>query len=180
MHCHYEPSIFISNIFAYKITLLNFQTLFAFCWPRLFLVCGVFDAGRAVERTQYWPSICQPKISLRQRSQTWIAKYSTSCFISAIFFCVFAGRCGRELELCGCLWSMLIFSVNKLVVQVCLDFGRSVIFVSPNVNIFSKVQENCITVFTTLNSADGSKGTNTRRHQTNAASNQKISFIPAL
>ena len=96
------------------------------------------------------------------------------------FSFVFAGRCGRELELCGCLWSMLLFSVNKVVVQVCLDFGRSVIFVSPNVNIFSKVQENCITVFTTLNSADGSKGTNTRRHQTNAASNQKISFIPAL
>ena len=72
------------------------------------------------------------------------------------FSFVFAGRCGRELELCGCLWSMLLFSVNKVVVQVCLDFGRSVIFFSPNVNMCSKVQENCITLFPTLNTAHGS------------------------
>ena len=114
----------------------------------------------------------------------WIAKYSSSCLISTIFFCfclnhLFAGRCGREQELCGCLLSMLLFSVNKVVVKVCLDFGRSVNLLIPSVNVFNKVKENCITVVTRLNTADGNKSTNTRRLQINAASNQKTAFIPA-
>ena len=100
-------------------------------------------------------------------------------FLLFLFLLVFAGRCGREKELCGCLWSMLLFSVNKVVVKVCLDFGRSVNFPILSVYMFSKVKENRITVFTGLNTADGSKSANTRRHQTNAASNQKMAFILA-
>ena len=60
-----------------------------------------------------------------------------------------------------------------------LDFGRSVNSLTPSINMFSKVKENCMTGFTRLDTADGSKRTNSRRHQTNAASNQKRAFIPA-
>ena len=74
---------------------------------------------------------------------------------------------------------MLLFSVNKVVVKVCLDFGRSVNLLIPSVNMFNKVKENCITVVTRLNTADGNKSTNTRRLQINATSNQKTAFIPA-
>ena len=143
---------------------LNFLTLFAFCWPRLFFVCGVFDAEirRAGKRTQYWRSIRQTKISFHQLCPTWKAKYSSSLLISTIFFCFylnlfFVGRCGREQELCGCLLSMLFFSVNKVVLKVCLDFGRSVIFCTPCVNMSNKVKENCIAVVTRLNTADGNR-----------------------
>ena len=74
---------------------------------------------------------------------------------------------------------MLLFSVNKVVMKVCLDFGRSVIFRTPSVNMFNKVKDNFITVVTRLNTADGNKITNTRRLQINAPSNQKTAFIPA-
>ena len=164
------------------MTRLNFLTLFGFCWPRLFFLCGVFDARRACKRTQYWHSIRQAKTSFHQLCPTWRAKYSSSCLISTIFFCFclnlsFAGRCGREQELCGCLLSMLLFSVNKVVVKVCLDFGRSAIFRTPCVNMFNKVKENCVAVVTRLNTADGNKTTNARRLQINAASNRKTALF---
>jgi len=48
---------------------------------------------------------------------------------------------------------MLLFSIKKVVVKVCFDFGRSVNSLTPSVNVFSKVKENCIIVFTRLNTA---------------------------
>ena len=98
-------------------------------------------------------------------------------FVFVLTRLFFAGRCGREQELCGCLLSMLLFSVNKVVFKVCLDFGRSVIFRTPCVNMFSRVKENCIAVVTRLNMADGNKTASTRRLQTNAASNRKTALF---
>ena len=96
-------------------------------------------------------------------------------FVFVLTRLFFAGRCGREQELCGCLLSMLLFSVNKVVFKVCLDFGRSVIFRTPCVNMFSRVKENCIAVVTRLNMADGNKTANTRRLQIQS----EDGFIPA-
>jgi len=48
---------------------------------------------------------------------------------------------------------MLLFSLKKVVVKVCFDFGRSENSLTPSVNAFSKVKGNCITVFTRLNTA---------------------------